>query len=381
MDRWKDLMAVESQGRRVTDGNRVKHLKDDDRALHAFWRQIEQAQRRVWMSMYTIEPDAVGLGTLERLAAAAQRGCEVRLVYDFFGSIHLRPKHVEALRQHGGRATAFHRVWPPSRKHGAFGLRNHRKLLLIDDAVAFCGGMNLSEDYAGHEFEPWTFDDTVLRLEGPCVAELADIFLRTWKEELGEDGEAPPPMPPAPDGIRVDVLETDSRRPQTQLQETLERAIGNARQRCRIATPYFIPADWLAGALIDAAARGVDVQVMTAGRTDMPIARAAGRLCYGRLLRGGIRIFEHFGRVMHSKMASIDGCFGIVGSYNMDLWTSRHVLDVSVSFADAPLARSLEEEFESFKRNASEFTLAQYEKRGMPTRLVQWAALQLARTI
>ena len=127
--------------------------------------------------------------------------------------------------------------------------------------------------------------------------------------------------------------------------------------------------------------RGADVQVMTAGNTDAPWARAAGRHCYGRLLRGGVRIFELYGRMLHSKTVTLDGAFCSVGSYNMDLWTSRHVLDVCLACVDAELARSLDEEFEVFKRNASEYTLRDYEKRGLPTRGLHWLSLQLSRVL
>lgn len=380
MKNWDDFLR-EGPGRRVTGGNRVTHLRDDNRAVRAIWRTLDSARERIWMSMYLLAPDAVGGGTLERLAAAARRGCDVRLVYDRLGSVHLRRRHLADLEAAGGRTGAFHRVWPPARDHGALGVRNHRKLILVDDEAALCGGMNLSEDFAGPQHGDWFFDDTVVFVRGPSVCDLAAVFLRTWQEVTGDPPEAPPTAPEETDGVRVEVLETDPRRPDTAMGEALRAALGRVQASCRIVTPYFVPAPWLSDALVAAVGRGVDVQVMTAGRSDSALARAAGRHHYGPLLRGGVQVFELFGRTLHAKSVALDGAFGLIGSYNLDRWTARHTLDLSLAVADETLARSLEDEFEAFKRDASAFTLARHKGRGWPTRIVHKAAAELAKVL
>lgn len=329
------------------------------------------------MSMYTIGEDEVGYGTLERLEGAARRGCDVRLLYDYLGSIDLQEEDLEPLRTAGGRVTAFNRVWPPWKVSGRLGIRNHRKLILIDNGVGFCGGMNLAEDYGGTDFGEWFFDDTVVCLQGPCVVELLDVFARTWLEETGEDLPLPARCAPHPDGLKVEVLETDPRRPETRLIEVLGGAIGSAERYCHITTPYFIPAPWLLQALERTLRRGADVLILTAGRTDAALARLAGHHFYGDLLRKGARIFEMHGRVIHTKKMVLDDAFCTVGSYNFDLWTSKHVLDTSIVTIDRDLAQSLEKELADDLQESEEITLEAWEEEH--SRLdgaLQWAALQ-----
>src|SRR5690606_16491552 len=106
----------------------------------ALWKHIGEARRHVWVSMYLLAPDAVGLGTVERLAAAARRGCEVLLLYDHMGSSRLRAKHLQPLRDAGAQVAVFNRSRSLWRRTGRFGIRNHRKLVLIDGEAAVCGG-------------------------------------------------------------------------------------------------------------------------------------------------------------------------------------------------------------------------------------------------
>jgi cardiolipin synthase len=268
----------------------------------------------------------------------------------------------------------FNRFWPPWKKQGRLTIRNHRKLIILDGTTAFCGGMNLSEEFAGDDYGEWVFDDTMVRLEGPCVRDLADVFMRTWRETTGNELPLPPRSEPLEDGAPIEVLETDPRRSETKLRRAISAAISQAEEQCYLTSPYFTPPPWLQTALLDAADRGVDVRILTAGDTDMRIARAAARHYYGPLLDRGVRIYEHLDRVLHSKTLMIDGLFGLVGSYNMDRWTSRHVLDVSVTTISAGLAAALETEFFDNLERSREISAEAWHDRGPLTRLKQRAA-------
>ena len=332
--------------------------------------------------MYLLAPDEVGLSTLQRLEEAARRGCDVLLLYDGLGSIKLRDRHLAPLRRAGGQTAAFHRAWPPWKKSGPLGIRNHRKLTLVDDRVGFCGGQNLSEEFAGRRHgEDWTFDDSMTRVEGPCVRDLADVFLRTWHEITGERRDPPPRPAPFEDGVAVGVVETDPRRGETHLIQVVEAAMERAERDCYLSSPYFIPAPWLKDALLDTARRGVDVRVLTAGISDVPVALAAGRSCYGPLLEAGVRVYEMQGRTLHAKTLAVDGFVGSVGSYNFDLWTSRHVLDVAVVVADEAFARSVRREFEVFLEQAEEVRLADWRRRSPFRKAYQRAAFRLSQRL
>lgn len=378
-DDWLDFFPDDHPHRRVTKGNRVTHLIDDDRAVQAMWRIIDEAETQIWMSMYILKPDDIGLGTLARMAQAAQRGVEVRLIYDDLGSVGLRKKHLRPLLRAGGQATAFHPLWKPWR--GRPHLRNHRKLLIVDGQAAVGGGLNLSESFAGTEMGEWEFDDTMLYLQGPAVCDVASVFRRTWNETTGTDCTLPKRMDPQEDGCPVEVLETDARRPETRLRELLSAAVSRTHHRCYLVTPYFIPAPWLMTGLLTAADRGADVRVMTAGASDVPAALIAGRHCYTELLERGARVFELQGRTLHSKTVTIDGRFNVVGSYNFDCWTVQHVLDTGLSVLDHDLAASLEHEFEDYMSDAREMTLDDQHARSPLARRRQHAFYRLARAM
>lgn len=374
---WRTFLTDVEPTRRVSPGNRVTHLRDDDRAVRAIWKSIEEAEERVWMSMYILAPDEVGLGTIERLADAADRGCDVCLTYDYVGSVRLRSRHLAPLSDAGGRHAPFHPLWPPWKRNGPPRIRDHRKLIIVDTRAALCGGLNLSDDYASDFGDEWIFDDTVVMIEGPAVHDLMEIFQTTWHEAAGRMVDLPPRPDAFEDGVHVQVLETDPRRPETRLRKMLDGAVARARHRCLLATPYFLPPDWLTDSLLEAAGRGADVRIVTAGRIDLPPVRGAARYAYGPLLEAGVRIYEMFGRVLHSKIVTIDGAFGTIGSYNFDRWTANHVLDVSIAVVSESLARSLEAEFDGLTRSATEFTPEDYRKRGIPTRTMHWLASRL----
>jgi cardiolipin synthase len=373
-DTWSRFLGDVEPKHRISVGNRVTHLRDDDRAVRAIWTTIEEADERVWMSMYVLAPDEVGLGTIERLAAAAQRGCDVCVTYDYLGSIRLRDDHLEPLKTAGGGYAPFNRFWPPWKHTGSPRIRDHRKVIIVDTRAALCGGLNLSDEHVSEFGDEWIFDDTVLMIEGPAVRDLMGIFQSTWQEASGRRVELPPGIDPLDGGKQLQVLETDPRRPETRLRQMLEEAVRRARRRCLIAAPYFLPADWLVEALLEAALRGADVRIITAGRTDLPPVRAAARHAFGPLLEAGVRIYEMYGRMLHSKIVTIDGTFGTIGSYNLDRWTAQHALDISIAIVSESIACSLEEECDTYIEASTEFTLGDFRKRGLPTRALHWIA-------
>lgn len=379
MSDWTDFLT-DLHADRTSHGNDLRHLDVDHETIEAIWSGIEGADERAWMSMYTLGPDAVGRGTLARLAAAAHRGVDVRLIYDHVGSFALSDDALDPLRRAGGHVAAFHPVWPPWRARGEGWIRNHRKLLVLDGAAGFCGGMNLGHHFVHVQRDGRAqFDDTMVRIEGPAVHGLATLFSRTWEEATGE-ALSLPARPAAGDGdATVVVLETDPRRPETHLIATIGGAIRRARERVHITTPYFIPDVWLRDALQDALGRGVRVRILTAGRTDVALARLAGHAHYEPLLDAGAQLYEMQGRTIHTKKLTVDDAFCAVGSYNFDVWTSRHVLDASIATVAPALAASFEAEFADDLDHALPIDPDRWRTRGRVHRLAERAALVLAR--
>lgn len=379
--RWRRIMSrILPQGGSST-GNRVRLLPEGDQAWSAMWEAIESARQRVWLETYIMEPDALGQGTLERLRDAAARGCEVLLLYDHFGSHKLGSDFLASLVRAGGQVHAFNPIWAWHR-HGPLLMRDHRKILVVDDRIAFCGGLNASEDYAGEKLGNGLFRDTHLSVEGPAVADLAGVVQSSLRAMGVRSRRVRGPIAPLAGGVVVQVLEANRLRNRSALQRTLRLTLERAVQRCAITTPYFVPPRRLRRAIARAALRGVEVRILTAGRSDVPMAALASQHVYEHFLRRGVRIFEYghsCPRVLHAKCVSIDGVYATVGSFNFDTWSWNRNLEVNVGVLDPEIALELERHFEHDLECAREVTLAQVGKRSLWLRWLHACAYHLMR--
>src|SRR5690554_5803784 len=252
----------------VTAGNRVRLFTNGDAAHQAIMADIDRARHRVWVEVYIFEPDHTGLETLDALTRAARRGCDVILLIDRFGAKRLRDRHVKALRAAGGAAFWFNPLLslkPNSKKVTPFGVhRDHRKIVVVDDGIGYTGGQNVSLKWSGPG--PNEFFDTMLRVEGPAVRGLGAVFLETLGDTATLWRELPHPAPAFEDGVRVAVHTLDLREEAGDLDHALVDLIDTAQREVLFCTPYFIPPRRIHQALLDAADRGVDVRVLTAGK-------------------------------------------------------------------------------------------------------------------
>ncbi len=381
---WRRTLRVLRPLGGVSLDNGVEVLVDGDDVFERMWAAIDGARQRVMMTTYTLEPDAVGKHTLERLTAAAERGCEVTFVYDSFGSLRLRDGDLAALRRAGATVVAFNPVV-------RFGIpllrlvRNHQKILVVDERLAFCGGMNVSEDYAGERHGNGRFRDTQLALTGPSAIDLGRLVAdATGADELARDvstetRESTHADDASGEGCLVQILESNVRRERRAIQRALRTTVVRSVERCYLTSPYFVPPARLIRALRGAAQRGVDVRVLTAGLSDVPIVRLASRHLYGRLLRSGVRIFEFEARTLHAKTTTIDGVYASVGSFNLDHWSDRRNLEVNVCLLDRSTAAQLEDTFRSDLDGAREVEASTWGKRGLWQRFVSWGAYVLMR--
>jgi cardiolipin synthase A/B len=371
----RDATIIGTRGGRST-GNSVCLFTNAAELLEAKLGSIRQAQRRVWLETYIIERDEAGGAVFDALVEAAMRGCEVALIFDVSGSPRFSLREYRPLEEAGGRVAMIN---PPSfwrrlgRNSGPLLYRNHRKTLVADD-VGYCGGHNISNDYLGAD--PW-FVDTTVELRGPCVRDLASVFADSLRVATGESLGLPDPPAALPDGVPVSVLAMDARRDIDQIDEEIERLLRGATHRCWLTLGYFIPDAWLRNLLIDAAARGVDVQVITAGKTDVPPARWAGQHTYSTLLDGGVRIHQMLNPALHAKNMTVDGRWSLVGSYDMNLHQRKQNPEVAVAVEDPGLSGALEKEFARHLERSREVTREERAARSFVTRSVEWASYRL----
>jgi cardiolipin synthase A/B len=342
------------------------------------------------MEYYTLEDVRIGGRSLaDALEAAAARGVEVALIWDAIGCGGTPESLFERFRAAGIQTLEYRSVNPFKRRFDIrMNDRDHRKITVVDGAVAFIGGTNMSRVYEtpravgrGRDPDSAFWLDCAVRIEGPAVAEAQQLFFHTWTEGEGErhDGQAlrgrNNPASRSPKGgeaVRVAGSAPGEHRPL--YNRAMRRAIRAARTRIVLATGYFVPARREWRLLAAAARRGVEVQLLLPGYSDVPAAVHAARALYGPLLRAGVRIHEVRDAMMHAKVATIDGVMAAVGSSNFD-WRSVHFnneVDAFVLGADTTAA--VDRMLDGWLRDAEPVTLADWTGRSLRERLLERVA-------
>jgi cardiolipin synthase len=319
---------------------------------------IRAARTRVWLETYIFFDDAAGRAIAEALKDRARAGLEVRLLYDAIGSQESPASLFRSMQDAGVNVHAYHSLWEALWRFPSLRIvnrRDHRKVLVIDDRIAYFGGMNIVDAAsmvlaAQAENLPLSagWRDVHLRLVGPRQAEVADSFERSWRRAHGE------PVPRRPRDYRQAVLNTGAGesiqffdsgpgRRYTRAGRLFTRLIRAARSKLSLSMAYFLPVGAVLGALLQAPRRGVTVRVVTPGESDVPLVQHATRHLYDRLLRRRIRVYERRVNMLHSKVMIVDDEWSLVGSCNLDprsLWINLEFLAVIRS---QPLARVLNE--------------------------------------
>jgi cardiolipin synthase len=333
-----------------TDGNAVKLLVDGQATFDAIFAAIDAAEREILVQFYIIRADTVGLDLQERLIQAARRGVEVRVLCDMVGSLFLGFQYVRALQAEG---IEIRGIPGPHRALGRIGVnfRNHRKAVVIDGAVGFTGGVNVGQEYidGGNKFDAWR--DTHLRIEGPMVTQLRDLFALDWKAVTGEqlsDLQTPAvsQAPGSQRGLLMGFGPTDS----------LERGslmlcalVNLAQHRLWIASPYLVPHTDLLTALQLASLRGVEVRILIPEPSDNILAWYASRNAARLLSEAGIEVYAYQPGFMHSKVMLIDDDLASVGTVNLDIRSALLNFEQTALVEDqkfaAEVAAMLEEDF------------------------------------
>ncbi|TRX75395.1 phospholipase D-like domain-containing protein [Pseudomonas mangiferae] len=364
------------------DGNRFTLLVDGPRFFPRMLAAIAGAQRQVALELYLVESGQCSEALADALCAAAARGVKVRCLFDGFGSLRLGTAPRARLAAAGVQLQAYNPVrW----RRGLNNLyRDHRKLLVVDDRVAFVGGAGSTDEFWQPAADASAWHEVMVEMEGPLVAHWQVLFNVQWLASLDrhpwKPEEAPglahlPPRPPAGQGLGR-VAYADARQHQDIVQ-SLMRSLKRARQRVWLATPYFLPSWKVRRALIRAARRGVDVRLLlTSRRTDHAPVRFAGQRYYPRLLKAGVRIFEYQPRFLHLKMVLADDWVSL-GSCNFDHWNLRFNLEANLEAVDPALTGAVADCFGDDFALSREITLADWRARPLLKRFYQrlWGSL------
>ncbi|HLY56349.1 MAG TPA: phospholipase D-like domain-containing protein [Stellaceae bacterium] len=373
------LAGIEAVGRRLsgralTGGNRIVPLESGDAAYPEMLAAIEGAHASVALASYIFEPDEAGGRFVEALAAARDRGVEVRVLIDGIGGGYVRAPGHRALKARGVRSALFLHNWAPWRMP-LLNLRNHKKLLIVDGAVGFTGGLNIAR--ANVRALGGTIVDVHFRLDGPVVAHLMAAFAEDWGFTTGEALEGPAWFPAiAPAGTAParglsggPDQETDT------LEAVIGAALSAANERVRIVTPYFLPDRWLVEALELAALRGVAVEILIPERSNRIVVDWAARAVLEDLVRRGVALHVGPGSPFdHAKLMTADGAWALIGSANWDVRSLRLNFEFDVEAYDADVTGAIDRLIDERIARARAVPAAEITDRGVAVRLRDAAA-------
>lgn len=367
--------------RALIAGNAVRLLRHGREVFPAWLNAIEGARHRISMEMYIFNDDRIGTRFAEALAKAAQRGVQVRLLYDFIGCRYASPDFFTRMRWAGVHTVVYHgfRTWRP--RFWSLIRRNHRKTLVCDGEVAFTGGLNISDEWLPEEEGGGGWHDAVIEVRGPAVPVVEAVFLRTWNRRSKRRFRLDPRtlVVPAPAGdVSVTVVANTELLERFAIRRAALHAIRESRSRVYLANPYFVPDRGFLNDLCRAAGRGVDVRLLVPARSDSLTLDYAARATFPRLLRGGVRIFQQKA-VVHTKALLVDDEFVSIGSYNLDHFSLAYNLELVVNTLDrryneAAAAMILED-----VTSGQEITRDTFAAQSLLTRLLQRLAYSLRR--
>ena len=357
-------------------GNKIELLQNGDQYFPAMLEAIRAAKETVNFAAYIVKSDGVGRQFGDAFVERARAGIEVRVLLDGIGSgWSLDNSDVRMMTDAGVKFAYYHPVqsWRMDRTNR----RSHRRILVIDGMVGFTGGAAFSDKWSGNAQDKDHWRETHARLEGPIVNALQAAFQGHWVKTYGEvltgAGQFPP-LPPT-GTLQAQVVESRSfsSAPVPMVQAV---SFASATKRIWITNPYCTPTEDQVSLLVDAVRRGVDVRLLLPGpHHDQPLTQWAGRTAYGRMLEGGVKIFEYRPTMIHAKTMVVDGLFSMIGSSNLDPRSSEINEEIDVVVYDEGFGRQMEEVFEKDLAQSREYTFDEFKNRSLWERVSEYLAI------
>ena len=355
-------------------GNRVKLMKDSNATIDSMVADIDSAKDTIHLIFYIWLTDNNGCKIVEALKRAAVRGVTCRAMADDLGSRHMiASDHWQAMREAGVHLTSALPIGNPLLRplKGRVDLRNHRKIMVIDNHITYCGSQNCAdpEFFVKAKYAPWV--DAMMRFEGPIARQNQYLFAADWQAETGEDvsdllRQSQPPVQP---GVVGQVIGTGPTVRFSAMPEVFESLMYGARRELVISTPYYVPDEAMQAALCACARRGVDTTIIFPARNDSWIVGAASRSYYDELLASGVNIFEYQGGLLHTKSLTLDGEITLIGSANMDRRSFDLNYENNILFYDPSLTDVMRQRQEEYVSNSIAVTANMVEQWNWPRRL------------
>ncbi len=334
-------------------GNHAELMKDSNSSIDSIVADIDAAKEHVHLVFYIWLPDNNGLKVVEALKRAATRGVTCRAMADDLGSrVMIKSEYWQAMRTAGVNLAIVLPIGNPLLRpfKGRIDLRNHRKIVVIDNFITYCGSQNCAdpEFLVKAEFAPWV--DAMMRFEGPVARQNQHLFLGDWMAHVDEDVSdlLKQPMPPAQPGFPAQVVGTGPTVRTSAMPEMFETLMYAARHELVISTPYYVPDEPMQAALCASARRGVKTTIIFPARNDSWIVGGASRSYYESLLSAGVQIYEYVGGLLHTKSLTLDGEVTLIGSANMDRRSFELNYENNILLFDRSLTEDMRQRQQSY---------------------------------
>lgn len=368
----------EEYGITTTHNNHLRLLTTAREKFEVMFDEIKKAKHHVHLEYFNFRNDSIANALFDLLAEKAAQGVEVRALYDDFGNMSnnqpLQKHHLKALWERGVEIYPYDPVKFPWVNHVLH--RDHRKIVVIDGKAAYIGGMNVA-DYYIHglpEVGPWR--DMHVRITGDAVSELQGIFVRMWLLTTNELLAGSPYFPEhvAALGKEVAIIDRAPRMNAKTMRRTYAQAIRSAQHTIQLVNPYFVPTPMVKKALKDALKRGVKVEIMLPGKSDIKMTPDGGMYVANSLRKKGADIYVFNKGFHHTKVLMVDSLYCSLGSCNLDARSLRFDHEVQAYVFDKETTLQLINIFDKDKLDSTLMTADTYKQRKAWNRFLGWFA-------
>jgi cardiolipin synthase len=356
-------------GTELSLANTIEIFHNGEQTYPAMLDSIKQAKNRILLTTYILKTDKTGKAFIDALSEAVGRGVDVKVLVDGIGELYSWPKASTLLVNNNVTVATF---MPPSLfpPNIYLNMRNHRKLLIIDDELAFAGGMNISDDNLALTNKPRKISDIHFSFHGSFINDLSKLFYDDWllatgkqltsdvKANASNNGDTSCRVIPDGPGDEMDFLAL-----------TIQAVIATASESIEIMTPYFLPSRELISSLQSATLRGIKVRIVLPEKNNLFYMHWANRNILSELLQLNIEIFYQAPPFCHSKLLCIDDQYCMVGSANLDPRSLRLNYEVGIEIFSEKMNALIRAHFDDVISTSTRLNRLELENRPIPIRL------------
>ena len=359
-----------------TAGNSVLYLKDGKTTFEAIFQALETAVSFIHLQYYIFEEGELADKLLDLFRKKIGKGVKIRLIYDEIGSFSLSKSYLKKLNDMGVEVYPF-LPFHFGRFLSSLNYRNHRKIIVVDENIAFTGGINVSDKYLKGDTALGKWHDMHLKIEGPAVNHLNRVFLTDWQLVSGQQVDCPKKTYTEHGIPRKKIVQIVASGPDDDfpaIEQIYFSIINQAKKYLYITNPYIIPGYAIMTALETAALSGIDVRILVSKTTDSRLVDWSVRSYFEPLLKAGVKIYLFSDGFLHSKIMISDDSIASVGTANIDIRSFEQNYEVNALVYDTDFAKELKQDFLTDSGKSIQLTYEKHTKRPWSDKLKEGAA-------